>query len=227
MARQPRTHKSHSEPDDVFVSNVLHLGKWAESHQQLITVLGVVLVIAILGGVYYRNYRANLNLQAATEIEQVYQSMSIQDTEGARAQLATFLERYAGTAYEAEARLVLGELYLQDGSPQQAQAVLRPLGESPRAPIEFQAAALLAAALEEDRQFSEAETIYMRIVDRSDLDFQVHDALAAAARLRRDQGDAQGAVALYRRLVEDFEEGDPRRGVFEMRIQEIESASTA
>ena len=225
MARQPRTHKSNAEPDDVFVSNVLHVGKWAEANQQLLTVLGVVLAIAILGGVYYRDYRANLNLQAATELEQVYQSISIQDTEGARGQLATFMERYGGTAYEAEARLVLGELYLRDGSPQQAQAVLRPLGDSPRAPIDFQGASLLAAALEEDRQFSEAEAVYMRIVNRSDLDFQVRNALAAAARIRRDQGDAQGAVELYRRLVDDFEEGDPRRGVFEMRIQEIESAA--
>jgi hypothetical protein len=227
MARQPRTHKSHSEPDDIFVSKVLHFGKWAEANQQLLTAIVVVIAIAAVGLVYYGNYRSNLAQQAAAELEQVYQSISIQDTEGARGQLATFLERYAGTAYEAEARLVLGDLYLQDGSPQQAQAVLRPLGESPRAPIEFQGAALLAAALEEDRQWSEAEDVYMRIADRSDLDFQVRNALAAAARIRRDQGDVQGAVALYQRLVDDLEEGDPIRGLFEMRIQEIESATSA
>jgi predicted negative regulator of RcsB-dependent stress response len=225
--RQPRTHKSNNQPDDVFVEKVLHLGKWAEAHQQLLTVLGVVAAVAVLGLVYYNNYRSNLNLQAAGELEQIYQSVSLQDVEGARGQLATFLERYAGAAQEAEARLLLGELYLEDGSPQQAQAVLRPLGESPRRPLEFQAAALLAAALEEDRQWSAAQDIYLRIADRSDLDFQVHNALAAAARIRQDQGDLRGAVALYQRLVGEFEDGDPRRGVFEMRIQEIESATSA
>jgi predicted negative regulator of RcsB-dependent stress response len=211
----------------MFVSKVLHFGKWAEANHQLLTILGVVVAIAVLGGVYYRNYRANLNLQASSELEQVYQSVSIQDMEGARGQLATFLERFAGTAYEAEARLVLGNLYLQDGSPQQAQAVLRPLGESPRAPIEFQAAALLAAALEEDRQWSEAEDVYLSIADRSDLDFEVRNALSAAARIRQDQGDLEGAVDLYQRLVDDLEDGDPRRGLFEMRIQEIERATRA
>lgn len=228
MARHAGTRKSQqSEPDDVFVAQVLHFGKWAETHQQVLTVMGVVVAVAVLGLVYYRNYRTNLDQQAAAQLEQVYQSVSIQDMEGARGQLATFLERFGGTAYEAEARLLLGELYLRDGSPQQAQAVLRPLGASPRAPIAFQAAALLAAALEEDRQWSEAEDVYMTIANRSDLDFQVRDALTAAARIRHDRGDLGGAVELYQRLADELEAGDPRRGVYEMRIQEIESATSA
>lgn len=226
--RHQGTRKSkQSEPDDVFVAKVLEVGKWAESNQQLLTVVVVVIAIGILGLVYYTNYRSNLNLQAAGELEQIYQSISIQDTEGARSQLASFLERSAGTVFEAEARLLLGELYLQDGSPQQAQAVLRPVGESPREPIEFQAAALLAAALEEDRQWDEAERVYLRIADRSELDFQVRNALEAAARIRAAQGDSQGAVALYRRLVDTLEETDPQRGRYQMRIQEIESAQRA
>jgi predicted negative regulator of RcsB-dependent stress response len=226
--RHAGTRKSkQGEPDDVFVAKVLEVGKWAETHQQLLTVLGVVAAILVLGLVYYRSYRQSLNLQAATELEQVYQSVSIADLEGARGQLGTFLERFAGTAYEPEARLLLGELYLSDGSPEQAQVVLRPLGESPRGPIEFQAAALLAAALEENREWREAEEVYLRIADRSELDFQVRNALAAAARIRRDQGDAEGAIALYQRLIDHFEETDPRRGQFQMRIQEIESAQNA
>lgn len=225
MARQPRTHKSSSEPDDVFVEKVLTFGKWAEAHQQLLTVLAVVVAVGVLGLVYYRNYQSNLNQQAAAELEQVYQSVSIQDLEGARGQLATFLERFGGTSYESEARLLLGELYLQDGSPQQAEAVLRPMGAAPRSPIQFQAAALLAAAYEEDRQWELAEGVYMTIADRSDLDFQVRDALEAAARIRHDQGDMEGAVQLYRRLADGLEVGDPQRGLYEMRIEEIEAAS--
>lgn len=224
---QGTRNRKQSEPDDVFVAKVLEVGKWAESNQQLLTVLIVVVAIGVLGLVYYSNYRSNLNLQAAGELEQIYQSISIQDTEGARSQLVSFLERSAGTVYEAEARLLLGELYLQDGSPQQAQAVLSPLGESPRDPIDFQAASLLAAALEADAQWEAAEQVYLRIADRSDLDFQVRDALESAARIRSAQGDPEGAVALYRRLVDGLEETDPQRGLYQMRIEEIESAQTA
>lgn len=222
-----RSRSKQNEPDDVFIARILHLGKWAEANQQLLTILVVVIAIGVLGLVYYRNYRANLNLQAASELEQIYQSISIDDTEGARTQLASFLERSAGTPFEAEARLLLGELYLQDDSPEQAEAVLRPAGEAPRRPIEFQAAMLLGAALEEDRQWDEAVQVYLRIADRSDLDFQVRDALQAAARIRRDQGDPEAAIALYQRLLDGLDETDPQRGQYQMRIEEIETSSQA
>jgi tetratricopeptide (TPR) repeat protein len=219
-----RGRSKESEPDDVFVAKVLHLGKWAEANQQLLTIVIVVVAVGLLGLVYYNNYRENLNLQAAAELEQIYQSISINDTEAARTQLVTFLERSAGTVFEAEARLLLGELYLGEGSPEQAEVVLRPLGESPREPIDFQAASLYAAALEEDRQWSEAEQVYLRIADRSDLDFQVRNALAAAARIRKDQGNPDGAIQLYQRILDGLDETDPQRGQYLMRIEEIETS---
>ena len=69
--------------------------------------------------------------------------------------------------------------------------------------------------------------MYLRIADRSDLDFQVRDALAAAARIRRTQGDPEGAVALYERLLDRLGEDDPQRGLYEMRIEEIRAATNA
>jgi predicted negative regulator of RcsB-dependent stress response len=224
----PKTQQDSSqEPDDVFVAKVLHAGKWAENNQQVITVLAVVVAIGIAGLLYYRSYRRSLGEQAAQQLELIYQTVAMADVEGARTELGTFIERFGGTPYEAEARLLLGDLYLRDGSPQQAQAVLRPLGDSPSAPIELQAAALLAAAYEQDGQVAEAERVYLAIADRSELDFEVRDALAAAARLRTERGDNAGALELYERAIEDLEEGDPERGLFEMRIEEIRVATAA
>jgi tetratricopeptide (TPR) repeat protein len=133
-----------------------------------------------------------------------------------------FLERYSGTAYEGEARLLLGEMYLKNGQPQQAQAVLEPLGRRPRAPIDLQATMLLAKAFEQDQQWADAEAAYLRVADRSDLSFQINEALSAAARLRAEQGNATGAIALYQQALERLEENDPMRGHFEMRIAELE-----
>jgi predicted negative regulator of RcsB-dependent stress response len=225
-ARRTPQHSS-DQPDDVFVARVLHTTKWAESNQQVITVLAVVLAIAVAGLLYYRSYRQGLGVQAAQQLEVIYQTVAMADVEGARTELATFLERFGGTPYEAEARLLLGDLYLRDGSPQQAQAVLEPMGASPGAPLEFQAAALLAAAYEQDGQVAEAEQVYLAIANRSDLDFQVRDALEAAARLREQRGDSQGALELYERVLAELEEGSPERGLYEMRIEEIRSATTA
>jgi predicted negative regulator of RcsB-dependent stress response len=231
MSKHPGSRKtrpqSASEPDDVFVARVLHLGKWAEANQQLLTVLIVVAAILMAGLVYYRSYRSSLNVQAAQQLELVYQTASIQDMEGAVNELTTFLERFSGTAYEGEARLVLGEIYLRDGRSEQAQAVLEPLGSSPRRPIELQGASLLAAAYEQVGRQQEAEQIYLTIASRSDLDFQVRNALAAAARIRSDRGDVAGAIQLFERAIEGLEEDSPQRGLYEMRIAELRAGTNA
>lgn len=224
MVKHPgarRTRHDRDEPDDVFVAKVLEMGKWATSNQQFLTVLGVVAAIVIAGVIYYGNYQGALTQQAAAQLESVHQSISISDPEGAKVELITFLERFAGTAYEGEARLLLGDLYLNSGEPQQAQAVLEPLGASPRDPIDFQGATLLGAAYEEDGRLSDAEDVYLRIADRSDLDFQVIDALTSAARIRADQNNAEGAIELYERALELLDETSPDRGLFEMRVEEL------
>ena len=150
-----RTHHQHdNDPDDIFLAKVLHIGKWANANQQLLTVMGVLAFILVAGVVYYRNYQETLVAQAAQELESVHQSIAIQDREGAKNELVTFLERFSGTAYEGEARLLLGDLYLQSDDPQQARVVLEPLGASPRDPIEFQGAALLVFDLAAARRLS-------------------------------------------------------------------------
>jgi hypothetical protein len=226
-SRRTAKQASSQEPDDVFVARVLHLGKWAEANQQLLTVLIVVVAILLAGLVYYRNYRSSLNMQAAQQLELVYQTAAIQDTEGAVNELTTFLERFSGTAYEGEARLILGEIYLRDGRSEQAHAVLEPLGRSPRRPIELQGASLLASAYEQVGRAAEAEEIYLLIASRSDLDFQVRNALAAAARLRSERGDLAGAIQLFERALDGLDEGAPARGLYEMRIAELRAAARA
>ena len=229
--RHPGSRRAHQEPsadpDDIFLARVLAVGNWARANQQLVMILGVVVAIGIAGAVYYNGYRETLVEQAAEQIESVHQSIMLQDTEGAKNELITFLERFSGTVYEGEARLLLGDLYLQSADPQQARQVLEPLGSSPRAPIEFQGAALLGAAYEEEGRLDDAEATYLRIADRSELDFQVRNALSSAARIKVSQGDGEGAIQLYQRALETFEANEPARGIYELRIQELMAAGVS
>ncbi|HET9949023.1 MAG TPA: tetratricopeptide repeat protein [Longimicrobiales bacterium] len=226
-ARRAARRASESEPDDAFIARLLHLGKWAEAHQQLLTVLAVVVAILVAGLVYYRGYRESLRMQAAQQLETIHQSFALGDREGARQELVTFVERFAGTPQEKEARLLLGEIYLEEDSPEQAMVVLEPLGARPDEPLELQAAVLLAAAYEEAERWADAERTYLAIADRTELDFQARDALAAAARIREAQGNPQGAIELYQRALQGLEEDAPERGVYEMRIQEIRASTNA
>ena len=218
-------HGRQGDEDDAFIARVLDFTQWARGNQQVLTVAGVVVAILVAGALYYRSYRTQLTEQAAEQLETIHQSIAIRDVEAAKVDLATFLDRFGSTAYEGEARLMLGELYLQGDQPQQALAVLGPLGSSPRSPIAFQGAALLAAAYEQEGRLREAEDTYLEIADRSDLDFQVRDALVAAARIRSLQGDREGAIELYERVLEDVELTAAERGTFEMRIAELRGAT--
>lgn len=227
--RHPRSRRTRKQTaddgEDAFVASILDFSNWAQQNQQLLTVAAVVAVILIAGGLYYNSYRSQLTQQATEQLETIYQSVAINDVEGAKIDLATFLERFGGTPYEAEARLLLGELYLESGEPQQAMAVLGPLGTSPRAAIELQGAFLLAAAYEQEERWAQAEETYLEIADRSELDFQVRDALSSAARIRAAHlEDPEGAIELYEDVLAQLEENSPDRGRYEMRIQEIRSA---
>ena len=128
--RHPGSRRTHqepsSDPDDLFIAKILEVGNWARANQQLVTIPGVVVAISVAGLVYYTGYRETLVEQAAEQLESVHQSIVLQDIEGAKNELITFLERFSGTAYEGEARLLLGDLYLQTTDPQQARQVLAP-----------------------------------------------------------------------------------------------------
>jgi predicted negative regulator of RcsB-dependent stress response len=209
------------DEDDIFIAKVLEVGNWAKSNQQLLTIAAVLAVVALASLVYYRTYRKGLVAQAGAQLEQIHQSVALNDREGAKSQLVVFLNRFGSTPYAGEARMLLGEIYLDDGDAQQAQAVLEPIGSSPHAPLELQAADLLARSYEQEDRWSDAEALYLRIADRSKLDFEVRDALADAARLRANHGDKQGAVELYKRILGSLKPKAPERGLYEMRLAEL------
>ena len=225
-ARKRQQDKSH-DPDDAFIARVLQISEWGRRHSQLVTVIVIAAAALVAAGVYYRNYQRGQVQRAAQDLEDIHQTIATDDREGARSQLVTFLQRYGGTRHSGEARLLLGAIYLDGDEPQQAAAVLEPLGSSPRSPLELQAATLLAAAYEQDGRGRDAEASYLRVADRSELSFQVNEALGSAARLRAARGDLQGAADLYVRILEDLDEGDRARGVYEMRLQELRTAAKA
>ncbi len=212
-------HQEHE--DDLFVARILEIGTWLKSNQQTVTFVVVAIVVAVAGMLYYRNYRASLTEQASNQLEEIHNSVALGDTEGAKNALALFIERFGGTPYAGEARMLLGELYLSTNQPEQALVVLEPMAASPREPLELQAASLLGAAYEQQGRWADAEVTYLRIADNSNLDFQVRDALAAAARIRVAQGNPAGAAELYRRILDDLEDNAPGRGIWEMRLSEL------
>lgn len=223
-----RTHKArHDEAEDAFVAGTLEFSQWAKQNQRLLIFTGVVLA-AILWGVFqYTDYRGNLEAQASAELEAIHQTIQFGDREAAKEELGVFLTRFGETDLAGEARLLLGEQYLRTGEPSQAISTLEPATESLRTPLSIQAGFLLAAAYEEESRWGDAEALYLRLADRAELPFQIRDALESAARIRSAQGNHAAAADLYRRILDTFEEDEPARGYYEMRLAETETAAQA
>lgn len=207
--------------EDAFVAGALEISSWAERNRTTLVALVVVVVLLVVGGLYWRSARAAEMAAAVGELEGIAQVMEFGDVTTARGNLERFLERHGGTRYALEARLLLGQIHVQQGNPGLAEEVLAPAARSTDDPVGLQAAFLMAVALENQERWADAEALYLDIARGDALDFQVRDALGDAARLRAQEGNNQGAAQLYRELLDLLEDGDPARGIFEMRLAEV------
>lgn len=217
--RKPEEKK---EAEDVFVEKVVDLTTWAKNNSQTLVLAGIALVVVAAGVWYYLNYRTTVRQQAVAQLEEVQQSVGFGDRETAKAELYQYIERFQDTPYAMEARLVLGQVLLDDENPSEAAEVLAPAVQAMESqPIGLQAAFLLASAYEQEGRTDEAERLYIRISNAAEMGFQIREALAHAARIRTANGQFSGAAELYEDILATLEEADPERAVWEMRLAEV------
>jgi predicted negative regulator of RcsB-dependent stress response len=216
-------HKPEEKKDaeDVFVEKILEAMKWAKANTQVLVFAGVVAVALIAGGTYYRNWKSAQTERAVAQLEQVQQSVAFGEREVAKASLNQFIDAFAGTPYELEARLLLGQVLLEEGNPEEAiDALASAVREMKSEPIGIQAAFLIAAAYEEAGRIDEAERMFLRISNTAELTFQIREAVGGAARIRADQGNFSGAAELYAEVLDGMEDSDPEKSYWEMRLAE-------
>lgn len=207
--------------DDAFVARTLEFSAWARANHQLLLAIVVVIVAGVVGVVYLQNSRERAAAAASQEFEEVAQLVEFGDFTAANPRLEALVQEYAGTPFALEGRLLMGQVALQSGDAAAAIAALEPGAADLGEPLGVQVALLLGAAYEAAERWDDAVRVYLEVASRSSLDFQIRNARADAARIRSEQGDAQGAISLYRQILDSLEEGDPARGVFELRIGEL------
>lgn len=228
--RHPRSnpHSSRTanpDEDDLFVAKTLEFSGWVRQNSQTLLLFGVVLAVLVAGTVYLVNQRSARAIAAATELEQVTQLIGTGglDREAGKAELGRFVERFEGTAFAAEGRLILAQFHLEDGEADQALTVLEGAPSDLQDGLGFQSTFLRARALEQAGRLDEAQSLYVRIANDAPMTFQEVDALEDAARLSLAVGDVAQALDLYDRLIELAPEGSQPRAVYEMRRAEAAS----
>ena len=228
MTRHPtarRVHRQDSAPDDVFVARVLETSAWAKQNSRRLLIGGVIAAVVVLGLLYFFTTRQNQRVQAATQLTQVRAVALSGNTPLAIRELEQFLARFGGTPSADEARLMLGQAYLQNGQIQQAQDAVEPLAGDYDSGLGINAALLMAGTHEAAQEPHRAEEIYLRLADDAPYLFQQQDALDNAARIRLQRGDAAGAVELYERLLELTPANNTERPIFELRLGEALAAA--
>lgn len=226
--RHPGSTRNRPKPqdpddEDVFVAKTLEFSAWARQNSQVLVAFGAAVVLVVFLAVYYVNRSGARQEAAAQELEQVTGVLATGQTDQAKVQLARYVERFEGTPYAEEARLILAQVHLDEGEPGQALQVLDGTDLPASDGLGTQIAVLRARALEAQEDFAAAESLYMEIANDAALGFQEIDALDDAARLRMRMENYAGAAELYRRLVDLAPEGSQSRSLYQMRLAEAEA----
>ena len=210
-----------ADDDDLFTSRVLEASVWAQKNAQTLIFAGIVAALTVAATVYYLNFSEAREDQGTIELEQIHQVVGLVSTEETLAELNRFLERFENASSAAEARLLLGQVHLENGNVQAAIDVLQPLRGRLGEPVALQAGFLLAAAYEQQGSWDEAVETYLDIAAETDLGFQLRNALSDASRVRAAQGRYADAQALLEDLLDELGETDLGRGIIEMRLAEM------
>jgi predicted negative regulator of RcsB-dependent stress response len=224
MARHPGARKAQrqqqAQPDDIFVERVLESSAWAKENSTRLIIGGIALVVVVFLALYYRNYRTELRDRAETQLSAIRTTVLSGNAALAIRDLTTYMASYGDTDAGEEARLLLGRAHLDSGEPQSAIEVLSGNVGDLADPLGVPGALLLAGAYEAAGQADQAVAEYIRIADGAPHEYQRHDALEAAGRIRFQTGDPQGAVEIYDRLLGAMPDSDPQRAVIELRRAE-------
>ena len=226
MAKKRRPPPSESSTprgtaDDAFTARILEFVAWARHRAQVVVVASVLVVVLVVGGIVWYQQRSERLDQAAQELEMVQQAAVFMEPAEAQAQIHEYLERFDGTPYAIEARLILAELYLEEGDPGEAIQVLQAVAPGFRSPLAVQATFLLAVAFEEAEAWSDAADTYQELQNRAQFTFQQREATEGLARVHLAISDRPAAILAYETLLAELDEDHPQRARYEMRLAEL------
>src|SRR6267142_2918820 len=182
---------------------------WVRAHRTISSWIVIILAAGI--GLFLWNQTTQQRSQdaASRELQGARFAFENQNLPLAASEFARIIENYSGTNAAAEARLLLANVRLVQGQPQQAVEVLRDNAPKAGRAYRAQAYGLLGAAYENLGRFREAGEAYESGSDAARLDFLKVQMLSDAGRAWVVAGDTAKAVANYRRIVKDF----PKEGV--------------
>jgi tetratricopeptide (TPR) repeat protein len=199
---------------------------WIKAHRQLSLWVGTALVVAAVLFVWTLSTQRRSEEIASRELQGARFAFENQNLPLAASELARVVENYANTNAAEEGRLLLANVRMLQGQPQQAIDVLQDFAPRAGRAFRWQAFGLLGGAYETTGKLREAAEAYENASEAGRLDFQKAQMLSEAGRAWTAAGDTTRAIAAYKRIVDDF----PKEGMVteaKVRLGELRRASTS
>ena len=208
VANPKKGGKGPHEQEDAFIRAIDRIVTWVRSNTVSVVVGAVVLGLLVAGGLWWRGYQQNLEERATQRLTTLRSEITAGQHPDPAAALRTFLDRFGDTPTAREARIVLARQLLQTDRPSEAAETIRPTVEASTAdtPTGYAARQILAQALEASGQTEQALEIMERLEQRARFGFQRRSAAAERARIYRETGRLEEALAIYERLADEVEQ---------------------
>lgn len=214
---------SSTTDEDALTARILELVIWGRHRAPTLVVAGVVFVVLVVGAFYWSSQRSTQLDAAAFELEELQQTVGFQDPATFEASVQGYLDRFGGTPFAIEARLLLARVHLLSAvsDPNAAVEVLEAVAPDFSSPLALDATFMLAAALEQAERWNEAIQIYEELLSQVEFSFQRVEAGEGQARSLLASGDSAGAVQAYQSILDALEPDDPDRPRHQMRLAEL------
>ncbi|HET9387682.1 MAG TPA: tetratricopeptide repeat protein [Gemmatimonadales bacterium] len=182
---------------------------WIKAHRQLSSWVGIALIVAAGLFVWKLTTDRRSEEAASRELQGARFAFENQNLPLAASELARVVENYSGTNAAEEGRLLLANVRMLQGQPQQAVEIMRDYAPGAGRAFRAQAYGLLGAAYENTGRFRDAAEAYENGSAAARLDFQKAQLLSDAGRAWVSAGDSAKAIAAYKRIITDF----PKEGM--------------
>src|SRR5712664_4780733 len=177
---------------------------WVKAHRQIASWLGAIVVVGAVLFVWTMSTKRRTEEIASRDLQGARFAFENQNLPLAASELAKVVENYDGTNASEEGRLLLANVRLLQGQPQQGVTVLQDWASGAGQAYRSQAYSLLVAAYENLGRFRDAADAYGKASSAARLDFQRAQLLSDAGRAWTSAADTARAIAAYRRIVKDF-----------------------
>lgn len=212
------------QDEDVFVRGVMRVAAWAQRNSRAVTVAAVIALLGAAGLLYYRSYREGLREEASAEFQRLQSAVAESPPDTLAAHLQGFVDRYGGTEYARNARMLLARIWLANGRWDEAIGILEPLPRDPSTPTGYAVGKLLAAAHEGAGRREEAMRRLEQLARGARFEYQRRAARADRARILVKEGRLEEAAEIFRRLTAETPEDAPDAGEYAVRLGELEAA---